>query len=133
MNYKWEKKEEFDQLPKGFIEMYKSELDKQAVVLAVITYLQQEEYNNFEKEAVVNLYYEGEIDVTDKKTEIIFHSILYDLFDIIESNDKTRFPHNNNKRVNRVQMYYFPVETLPKIKYIGHLNYTIDEKIVSSY
>ena len=125
MDYKWEKIEEHGQSAIGFLEMYKSTLDNQAKILAVVNYFPQLPFSNYKEEATVNFYFEGNEGILRKS---LFRSINNDMGEIILSNKQKMFPEKTNEKIEHTQIQFYIVEKIPALKYYTHGDFAIIEE-----
>jgi hypothetical protein len=122
MNYRWEKIEGHGQSAIGFLEIYKSEIDNQASILAVINYLPQLPFSNYEKNATITLFYEGTV---GSITDGYFHWILDDLSEIIRNNENKMFPNKTDKKIECSMVQFYTVSKLPELNYFTHGDYAV--------
>ena len=122
MDYIWSKIEEHGQPAIGFIEIYKSDTDGKANILAIINYFPQLPFSDYEKHATITLYYEG---TKNSITDGFFHWILDDLSEIIRNNEDKNFSQKTEKRIEHSQIQFYIVDKLPDLTYYTHGDYAI--------
>ena len=122
MDYEWKKIEEHGQPTIGFIEVYKTVIEFQAKILAVINYFPQLPFSEYEQQATVTFYYEG---AKETLTDGLFHSINDDLCEIIVNNEEKMFPQKTKKRLDHTQIQFYIVDKLPKLNYYTHADYAV--------
>jgi hypothetical protein len=121
MDYTWDRIEIHGQSAIGFIEIYKSDTDGKAKILATINYFPQLPFSDYKKEATITLFYEG---TKESITKGFFHWILDDLSEIIQNNEDKMYPQKTDKKIEYSQIQFYTVDKLPKLNYFTHGDYT---------
>jgi len=122
MDYEWKKIEEHGQPAIGFIEIYKTDINDQAKVLAIINYFPQLPFSDYEQQATVTFYYEG---TEETITKGLFNSINNDLCEIILNNEKKMYPQETDKKIDQTLIQFYIVDKLPKLNYYSHGDFGI--------